>query len=362
MRISSITCLFLVSLIGSTFLQGCKSSDPTPVANYDIPTTYNFTNVDYSDPAKRLVMIAQIETLLNSGNKAGGGTNIDGTKLENMFINANNPFTADSLNKSGLQLKDQAITSAQSVLEGYLSSQATISQSTTPASKGTAGVGTTKAITYILLTDKGANNRQLFTKTVMGVLLSHQIITLVNSSPDNTTVVAGKGTAMEHAWDQAFGYLNVPKDFPTNVTGLKYLGSYSNQVDAGLGSNATLMNAFLKGRAAISNKDMTTKKAQADIITKELEMLAAAAAIHEIGEARASLDDDIQRVSRFSECMGFILSLKYFDNRVITDAQHDKLINTYLHGGQLYDITTDDMNNIVSTLTSIYGFTNPDKI
>jgi hypothetical protein len=44
----------------------------------------------------------------------------------------------------------------------------------------------------------------------------------------------------------------------------------------GLGSNATIMNAFLKGRAAISAKDLTTKTAQANILVKTFEQLTAA--------------------------------------------------------------------------------------
>ena len=52
------------------------------------------------------------------------------------------------------------------------------------------------------------------------------------------------------------------------LRGLRYFGSYSNQVDPGLGSNTTIMNAFLKGRAAISAKDLDTKTAQASVIQK----------------------------------------------------------------------------------------------
>lgn len=358
--------IFGAIMVLSLTLQSCNDDDDSaPVFNYTVPTTYNFTNVDYNESATRLVMWAQIETLMNSGNKAGGASNIDGTKLKNMFSNTGNPFSVDSLNNSVLQLKDQAVAASQSVLEDFLASQATISTLTTTASKDVAGVGQTKASTptYILLTEQGHNNRQLFTKTAMGSLLAHQITLLINdNSLDNTTVVAGKGTAMEHAWDVAFGYLSVPKDFPTNVTGSKYIGSYSNQVNAGIGSNAIFMDAFLKGRAAISAKDIDTKKAQAAIITEELEKLLAGAAIHEVSEAKASIDDDIQRVSRLSELLGFITSLKYIENRVITDAQINTIITTYLHDGQLYDVTLEDMNNFVANVATIYGFTSPDKI
>jgi hypothetical protein len=344
-------------------MQACSKDDPAPTFNYEVPATYNFTNVKYKESASRLVMLAQIETLLNSGNKLGGGINIDATKLSNMFTNTGSPFGIDSLDKSGLQLKDQAKATSQDALAAYLLNQATISRSIEAAVDGTAGVGTTKANTYILLNDWGWNNRQFFTKTAMGSLISYQIRLLVtDNSLDNNTVVSGQGTAMEHAWDVAFGYFNVPKDFPNTTTGVKYVGSYCNQVNAGIGSNAIMMNAFLKGRAAISAKDIETKKAQSDIIVAELEVIAAAAAIHEIAEAKESLDDDIQRVSRLSECMAFVTSLQYFENRLITDAQITNIINANLHGGHLYDVTVDDMNNLVTAISSIYKFTTPEKI
>jgi len=37
---------------------------------------------------------------------------------------------------------------------------------------------------------------------------------------DNETIVPGEGTAMQHHWDEAFGYFSVPKDFPLNKSGL----------------------------------------------------------------------------------------------------------------------------------------------
>ncbi|GHN03293.1 DUF4856 domain-containing protein [Cytophagales bacterium WSM2-2] len=350
--------LFILGV--SVSVISCKKDDVIPA--YEVPTTYSFTNVNYAEASKRLVMIAQIETLMNTDNKAGGGTYIDSVKLKNMFANSGNPFSADSLNKSGFQLKDKTALSAQSVIQNFLYNQSLASLSTSPASNGTAGVGTTQTNSYILLSAKGVNYRQVFTKTMMAAMLANEMINLVKSSPDNNTVIAGKGTAMENAWDLAFGYFNVPVNFPTSTTGVKYLGSYCNQVNAGIGSNAILMDAFLKGRAAISHKDIAVKNVQADIIAKELELVVAAGAIHEIAEAKAGLTDAVQTVSRFSECMGFIIGLRYFSNKTITDAQFNTLYQTYLHNGDLYAITTSDMNNIVSTLASIYGFSNPGTI
>ena len=59
-----------------------------------------------------------------------------------------------------------------------------------------------------------------------------------------STVEEGKGTDMQHHWDEAFGYFGVPTDFPTNTEGLVGLGKYCNKVDAQLGCNKIIMDAF----------------------------------------------------------------------------------------------------------------------
>jgi hypothetical protein len=117
----------------------------------------------------------------------------------------------------------------------------------------------------------------------------------------------------------------VPVNFPTNVTGIKYLASYSSQVDAGLHSNATIMNAYLKGRAAISNKDLGTKQAQANIIITTLDQLDAAAIVQEMHETETDLNngDVIGAYGTLSESIGFVRNLKYNTSatRIITATQ-----------------------------------------
>ena len=134
------------------------------------------------------------------------------------------------------------------------------------------------------------------------------------NSVDNTTVVPGSGTAMEHHWDEAFGLFGVPVNFPVSTVGLRYLGSYSNQVDAGLHCNTTLMNAFLKGRAAISAKDLASKQQQAALIIKTLDQLDAAAIVQEMKETDANIEagDAVAAYGTLSESLGFVRNLKYY--------------------------------------------------
>ena len=137
---------------------------------------------------------------------------------------------------------------------------------------------------------------------------------------------------MEHTWDQAFGFFGVPVTFPATTTGSKYFGSYSNQVNAGLGSNATIMNAFLKGRAAISAKDLTTKNAQAAILISSFDALNAACIVQEMHETNTNVaaGDAVAAYGTLSESLGFVMNFKYLTNgRKITDAQIQQLLSLY---------------------------------
>ena len=41
---------------------------------------------------------------------------------------------------------------------------------------------------------------------------------------DNEEIIAGEGTAMEHHWDEAYGYFGASDSFPNEVEKARYLG------------------------------------------------------------------------------------------------------------------------------------------
>ena len=338
-------------------IAGCKKNSNDTVPTYDIPTTYNFTNVNYADAKTRLGMVTEMVNLMKNATKGP----IDAQKLKDMFSNANSPFATAGYNASGIQVKDQCFALLQTDVLRFIDSLTKVSQSAVPASRGVAGVGASSAnpATKYALTAAGVNYQQVFSKTIMGGLVAYQIannymVNGVSASVDNTTVVAGSGTAMEHNWDLAFGYWGVPNDFPTNKTGVALWGSYSTQVDSGYHVNKILMDAFLKGRAAISHKDTKTTQAQAAIIMQAFERIVGAAALQEVKEVKESLSDNIARNSRLSECYGFIYSLKYNPKKKITDAQIDAILS--LFPKNFYDLTLDQLNAIRDAVAKQYDF------
>lgn len=351
LALTALSALIFVSV-------SCKKSteeDVVPV--YTVPTTYNFTNVDYSESTTRLGMVTEMSTLMRN---ATTGV-LDGQKLKDMFTNTSSPFSTTAYNSSGIQVKDQCYSLLQTDVNRYIDSLVMVSKTGKVASRGVAGVGASSAnaSSKYALTANGVNYAQVFNKSIMGGLISYQIINnymtaVQNNSLDNATVTTGKGTALEHAWDQAFGYWGVPNDFPTNKTGAKLWGSYTSQVDSGYHANRIFMDAFLKGRAAISNKDIKTAQAQATVLMEGFERVVGAAALQEVKEVKESLSDNILRNSRLSECYGFVNSLRYNPKRKITDAQIDAILA--LFPKNFYDLTLTDVNNIRDAIAKQYNF------
>jgi hypothetical protein len=350
------TISFLASLIALSACKKPKGDDPEPERNYSIPMVYNFSNVSHSDQTAVLDAMALLDNL----SKTGTSGIVNSSDLKAIYKGQS---SASTVNLEALTYSY----AAQSLMESYFDSLAIASQSfsNTSPSTGVAGVGsytnpTSGSVSKYLLSGRGINYQQLISKIMFGAILYNQITLKlseqsIGNSVDNNTVYADQGTLMEHHWDEAFGYYGVPDSFPTVLTGLKYLGSYSNQVNTGIGSNATLMNAFLKGRAAISNKDMATKLAQADIITSEFEMVLAAAAIHELNGLNG-VSSTARINTLLSESMGLVLALKYSPRKKITNAQIDQILGYF--GNNMYDVTNTNINNIINTLSGIYGFAN----
>jgi uncharacterized protein DUF4856 len=327
-----IGIISLVLLI-TVFYWSCTKENVAPLVTYTDSTTYNYPNVNYTAQLEILAMADQLVAKINTAS-ATPNVVVTAQTLTNMFNNTGNLFndSALNLNGSGLALANYCPASMKTDLLNYFDSIGVYSQSVTAASQGVAGVSpssVTPSKKY-LLSPNGIFYSQIVKKTIMG-MCAYQIANVYMADSVNSTIDTN---ILKHYWDAAFGYFGVAVNFPANQTNPKprYFGSYSNQVDAGLHSNSSIMNAFLEGRAAISNNGITTMEAEANILIHTFDSLNAACIVQEMHETNTNIEagDAVAAYGTLSESLGFVRNLKYNTGvRVITDAQIQQLLALY---------------------------------
>ncbi len=369
----------LISLPVVLLMASCKKDkkdevtpEPTPTGPaYNIPTSYSFSNADFTASAQRLTMLGEMTTYIRTTHTATitTGATLNAQTLKDMYANANNTFTTSGLNGIPVQLKDKTgnAFNLQTDLETSFDNAATASvyaataPTVTTASNGVAGklISGTKAY---LVDANGFEFKEVAEKGIMGGVFYYQGTTLLANiaSYDNNTVV-GNATAQEKAWDEAFGYFGVPTAFPTSTVGLKNWGSYCNSVSISLTGSSTdansyntiIMNAWLAGRAAISNKDDAGRDAAKATIIQTWEKVGAARFITYVKSAKTNIADDALRSHNLSEAIGFISAFRYNPSKTITDAQITQLLGYF--GSNLYTVSTTNLDDAILTMATIFS-------
>lgn len=324
---------FLILLAAAISTTACKKDEDTVDPNeYTVPETYNFENVSYSGQTDRLDMLEALTVYMKTAH-APGGAQLDNQTLLDMYSNSNDPFTNADLNASTKDLRSKTLSTEQANFDSYLTALASASRFTdSTASAGQAGIITTNnGQKHYLLNENGVELLQIVEKGLMGACFYYQGTAVYlgdgKMNVDNETVVPGEGTAMEHHWDEAFGYLGVPTDFPTNTTGIRFWGKYINGRDGLLGLNDEIMDAMISGRAAISNDDLATRDAQIPVVREKWELAVASTALHYLNSGLATIDTDPGVAHHaLSEAIAFIMDLKYGPSNKITNAEVDALL------------------------------------
>lgn len=350
------------ALVATTFLfTACDEETP----NYEIPTTYDFENVDYSGQTQRLAQLSELKSYLVTAEL--NGATLDANKLHAMYTNdaANAGFSGTY--DASKQLRDKTLSTVQATFDGLLDSIAVVSLSANAvAADGQAGVVTSNSGTKkYLLNAKGVEYTQFIEKGLMGACFYYQAATVYTGpdkmNVDNETITPGKGTTMEHHWDEAFGYAGIPTNFPTNTDGLAFWGKYSNVVNATLGTNQAWMNAFLKGRAAITHKDLATRDEAIVELRNVWEQIVAGTAIHYFNVALNNEADWAVRAHALSEAGAFVYSLQFNADKTVTNAQVNALLthlggSSDFHAMNFYNTTNADIQAAKDALATYMGW------
>lgn len=367
--------ILMMVVAGMIIVTGCKkdkkepdanvTTPPTPSPTYTVPTSYTFANASFSTSTQRIAMLGELTAYMRSAHTTTAATQptISAQKMKDLFMNAANQFTDAALNSSGIQLKDQCGTTFNFVTD--IESQfddaelASVFAAATPTN--TSANTTTRgkligASSAVLVNSNGFEYKELAEKGIMGALFYYQAMNIMAniSSYDNSTVSNGS-TLAEAKWDEAFGYFGVPITFPTSTVGLKNWGSYCNSVNVAIGSNTMIMNAFLKGRAAISAKDNTARDEAKLAVISTWEKVAAAKCISYLKGAKTNFADDARRHHNLSEGYGFVISFRYNPNKSISDTDINALLGYFHASTKLWDVTTTDMDAAIAKLETVFG-------
>jgi hypothetical protein len=374
-----------IFLFGSLLITSCKKEGCTDASalNYNeeakkddgsctyfqlnVPATYAFTDgtnntVSYSGQTERLNQLTEMATYM----KTGTTTALSYLALTDMFANTGSNGGGNFSFTSTKKLQDKCLAADTTLFIDYMDSLAVASTDfASTAANGQAGTLTSGTSTYLFAAN-GIEYTQLIEKGLMGAVFMYQATNIYfgtdKMSADNTTAVnAGAGeyyTAMEHHWDEAFGYFGAPVDFPTNTTGIRFWAKYCNTRDSQLGCNAVMMNAFKRGRAAISQDELTIRDEEILKLRKMWEKISAAQAVAYLESAKTNFGvDNAKFLHELSEAYAFILCLKYvpLETRVISYTQIDDLLTNTI-GTNFWDVTQTDLTNAINSLESIYGF------
>ncbi len=347
----------------------------------DTPATYTFTrngesSVSYSGQTERLDQLEEIKEYLKL---ADAGGVISAQALLDMFANTGDNDGGHFSFSSTKQLKDKTFVPDLDVqlFEDLIARAAAASvdgSGGAVASNGTAGLITREnSGSTILVDENGREFTQLIEKGLMGAVFYNQIYNTyltadrIGDTVENVVLAEGKNyTAMEHHWDEAFGYWDPPVDFTSawpaeRASEDRFWSHYSNTVDnvsnGLLGTNDLLMTAFKEGRAAIVNNDVVTRDAQRDVLYQGLELVAAATAVHYINDTIEFLGEGNtgEAFHVLSEAWAFTNALRYNPQRSMSLEDIETIMESdFGADGNFWNATVLGLNTAKSKLVTVF--------
>lgn len=233
----------------------------------------------------------------------------------------------------------------------------------------------------------GLEYDQLWTKGLIGGLTTDQILNhylspaLLDAGSnradnDTDTVVENEVyTAMEHSWDNAYGYvygLNVDAANPNADLGAdsflnKYIGRVEGDDDF-TGIADDIFQAFKLGRAAIVAKQYDVRDAQAEIIKQKISEIIGIRAVYYLQQARPSLTSENPAYGTafhdLSEGYGFIYSLQFTrkpnsNDPYFTKAEVDAFLIDLMDDGPngLWDVEDATLESMATDIAARFDFT-----
>ena len=365
------------------------------------------SSVSYSGQVVRNLLVNDIKTQI--GTDAGSG---DATTLLSMMANDDpNRMILTSTTPSSMQTKYHDISTSH--LNDRLDA---VSDYILPGYEMNAGdaisAWVTDAVTNGKTNADGIRLDQMVQKTLWGAVAYWQGTSKYMSKiPNDDNTMSDDGdpyTAMEHHWDESFGYFGAARDYNTGYSddnARKTTQNDSNgdgsidfktEFNSGWGITAakrdlvdgvsvdydftgTIMNAYLEGRTLIYNQaPLNEILVQRDIILSTWEKVVAAVTIHYVNDVAADMaalypaDSNAGPLSDLSadlnnhwgEMRGYANGLLYNDFKVISDSDLNTILTTmgtspvYPEDGETVFYNYHEMlvTTVKSLLQNAYGF------
>ena len=373
--------MFLSSLMLFAVI-GCSSDDDDDdgVALIDTPTEYSFesrfssgeSSVSYSGQVVRNLLINDIKTQM--GADAGSG---DATTLLSMMANdnANQAILSSAGDMSTVQTKYHDISTSHlndrlTAVESYI----------IPGYDANAGTLVNGWVQECVANGKtranGVRLDQITQKTLWGAVSYWQATSKYMSKipNDDNSMQSGDAnyTAMEHHWDESFGYFGAALDYNTGYSddvdrksgpyndsnsdgSIDFKSEYNvgwavtaakrddcSACDTNYDLTKTIFDAYLEGRTLITNQaDLADILVQRDLVMNTWEKVVAAVSIHYVNDVVADIagligagdatvapgsDATADYENHWGEMRGYANGLLYNDFKLISDANLNRIL------------------------------------
>ena len=423
--------LVVLITIASLFLAACGSDEEVDTdeleegaATIAVPQAYVFdsrfvegeSSVSYSGQVVRNLLLQDLKSLTDSVGKDGGRSVAvqDMLKLYE-YDDALNLKTRTSTGALSASESHYSSLSTGKNLVGKISDEPVIGYNRTADdlvrewfktiaenSQDPDKLGTPMAYT----TDDGVDMSQMINKVLIGAVPYYQATGVyLNSLLERDNSEARDGTdpytAMEHAWDEAFGYFGAARDY-FRYSDDQLAGSvddftfdsngdgsidFKSEYNFGLSRNAgkrdkggsgvdftqQIFSAFLSGRTAITNQGT-----EAEIIgyrqtaAEGMEKVIAATVVHYINDTLSDMsklgtgeENRANLNKHWAEMKGYTVALQYNPFRLITDGQlaelHGIMGEAPIYnepGSNAYNTQVNNYKRAKDVMQAAYGFSN----
>lgn len=213
----------------------------------------------------------------------------------------------------------------------------------------------------------GVEIQQMVEKGLMGASFYWQgtsdYLNELGNDPNQNPQEGDEATTREHHFDEAFGYMGLPKDFLSNdkdegdyVNSSWFWGHYLRSRNPELDNKEKLFNAFLKGRAAITQQKPEKRKEAVETIKKEWELLVASNVAHYINSTLSDIDNNAMgdKWHHWSEAKAFHMGLQYNLDKTISQDDWEYIDNKL--GESPKNVSKSDLEDANGRLDQVYDF------